>query len=348
MVLCIKVRRKDAEGIRRKLEAVDVLDINYIPKRDEKFVYFAVKKRLKNFTFAEKKLEKKEKKYHSIKEYLEEILSKKEMDKLIASFDVIGSVAILEIPNELEKKEKEIAKALMLVHGNVKTVLKKVGARTGVYRLRKLKVIAGDRNTETTYKENDCIFKLDVAKVYFSPRLGFERRRIASLVRPNETILAFFAGVGPFPIVIAKFQPKTKIYAIELNPHAFHYLKENIRLNNMDGAITPIKGDVRKIVPRKFKNFADRILMPLPKGGEGFLKYSFIAARKNCVVHFYSFASAKHPFEEKIKKIEGVANDSGRKIEVVGKRIVRPYSPGVVQVVIDFKVNLMSGKSRTL
>jgi len=338
MVLCIKVERQEAEEIRRRLAAIDMLDTSYVPERDEKFVYFAVKKRMKNFPFVEKGLMKKEIRYHSIKEYLEKILTRRGVRKLVTSFDVIGSVAILEIPKELEKKEKEIAKAVMLVHGNVKTVAKKAGARKGTYRLRRLKIIAGDKKTETIYNENNCLFKLDIAKVYFSPRLVFERRRIASLVKPNEVILALFAGVGPFPIVIAKFQPKTKIYAIELNPDAFRYLEENIRLNKMQEVITPIKGDVGKIVPKKFVNFADRILMPLPKGGEGFLKYAFMAAKRNCIVHFYSFANSRSPFEDKIKRIEGVANISKRRIKVINKKIVHPYSPRVVQVVIDFKI----------
>lgn len=168
----------------------------------------------------------------------------------------------------------------MNVHRNVKSVFKKLGPMEGVYRTRKLKFLAGERRTVTEYRENNCRFRLDVSKVYFTPRLSFERRRIAEQVKPGEHILALFAGVGPFPIVIAKVQPHVKIHAVELNPDAFKYMQENTRLNRMQEIITPLLGDVKEIVPAKFVNSADRILMPLPKGAEKFLGEAFLAAKR--------------------------------------------------------------------
>jgi tRNA (guanine37-N1)-methyltransferase len=208
----------------------------------------------------------------------------------------------------------------------------------GVYRTRKLKFLAGEKRAITEYKENNCRFRLDVSKVYFTPRLSFERKRIAEQVKPNEHILALFAGVGPFPIVIAKVQPHVKIHAVELNPDAFKYMQENIRLNRMQEIITPLLGDVKEIVPAKFVNSADRILMPLPKGAEKFLGEAFLAAKKNCIVHFYQFASEQNPFEEAEKLVANEAMISGRKAEVTGKRVVRPFAPSVVQIVMDFRV----------
>ena len=45
-----------------------------------------------------------------LKDLLTKKLTKKEMEFLKTSFDTIGDVAIIEIPDELEKKEKEIEK----------------------------------------------------------------------------------------------------------------------------------------------------------------------------------------------------------------------------------------------
>ena len=68
---------------------------------------------------------------------------------------------------------------------------------------------------------------LDVKKVYFSPRLATERKRITDQVKNNEIIVDMFAGIGPFSISIAR-KHKVKIYAIDINPYAYKYLKKNI------------------------------------------------------------------------------------------------------------------------
>jgi tRNA G37 N-methylase Trm5 len=115
-------------------------------------------------------------------------------------------------------------------------------------------------------------------------------------------------------------------------------MQENIRLNRMQEIITPILGDVKDVVPKKFAEYADRIIMPLPKGAEKFLGEAFLAAKKNCIIHLYQFAGEKNPFEEAEKLVKHEAMISGRKAEVIGKRVVRPFAPRVVQVVIDFRV----------
>lgn len=333
---CILVKRKDAERIRRELISSDLLDNCYSPKAEADGVYFPVKGKFGNFKLVEKELEKRPPKVFSFEESLKGKLTPKELGLVVKSFDVIGDIAIIEVPEELEKKEKLIANSLLKVHRNVKSVYKKLGPMEGVFRTRKLKFLAGERRTVTEYKESGCRFRLDVAKVYFTPRLSFERLRIAEQVKPGEHILALFPGVGPFPIVIAKVQPNVTINAIELNPDAVRYMEENIRLNRMQEKITPLLGDVKEVVPKKFVNYADRILMPLPRGADKFLGEAFIAARKNCIIHFYHFASEKNPFEEAEKLVIKEARLRGRKVKIVGKRIVRPFAPGVVQVVLDF------------
>ncbi|NYZ79657.1 tRNA (guanine-N1)-methyltransferase, partial [Candidatus Micrarchaeota archaeon] len=174
---------------------------------------------------------------------------------------------------------------------------------------------------------------LDVNKVYFTPRLSFERTRIASLVKRGEVIGAWFAGVGPFPLVIFKKQPDVSIYAIELNPVAYEYLVENVRINKAQSVITPVFGDVREVA--KTLPLCDRIIMPLPKGAETFLDVAFDRAKSGCVIHFYSFGSMEEPFEAVEEKIFEIAKACGRDVRIAGKRVVRPYSPSVVQVSFD-------------
>src|SRR3989344_5189317 len=84
------------------------------------------------------------------------------------SFDQIGEIAIFnEFPKELKKNKKF----------------------SGKYRLQKIRIIAGKKTKETIHKENNLKFKLDIEKAYFSPRTGSERLRIASKIKPDESVL---------------------------------------------------------------------------------------------------------------------------------------------------------------
>ncbi len=335
-MLFIKVPKTKAEKTRKHLADEGLYAREYKVFHDEKFVYFPVLKKVKGFETIEMEGEKFQR-TKKLRELLSKILTEKELENLVTSYDLIGDIAIIEIPKELEKKEKKIAEAILKTNKRLNVVAKKLGRVDSEFRVRPLKVIAGENRTETLYTEHGCKMKVDVAKVYFSVRLSTERKRIAELVKPTENILALFAGVGPFPLVISKFHPKTNIVAIELNPEGVEYMEENIRLNKMKN-ITPVEGDARKTVLSRYKNFADRILMPLPRSADKFLDVAIAGAKDGCIIHVYNFAPIENSYDEIEKKIFDEAKKAGVKAEIVNKKIVRPYAPKIVQVVVDFRI----------
>ena len=239
----------------------------------------------------------------------------------------------------LDQKEKLIGKIFISANKSIKTVLKIAGEHQTVFRTQPMKLIAGKKNFVAHYKENGCVFVFNVKEVFFSPRLATERLRIAKLILPEEIIGAFFAGVGPFPVVFAKNSQMKKAVAIELNPKAVHYLKKNIELNKVSEKIEVIQGDVAKIVKQKnFQNFFDRIVMPLPKNAGDFLDSAFCSIKRNGVIHFYEFVEKKQGFQQAIGLIEKKAKESGKETEMLNSRIIREISASRMQVVIDFKV----------
>jgi len=274
----------------------------------------------------------------SMREELAGKLSKKEMSFLRAGFDIIGNVAILEIPEELEAKKLVIAKVLLKIQKNVRTVCRKTSEREGTFRLRGLEVLAGN-GTETEHRESGCVFRLDVSKVYFSPREGTERQRIASQVRPKETVMVMFAGVGPYAIAIAKKQPKVgKIYSIEINPDAVRYMRENIRINKVQERVEPVLGDVKK-ASKPFCGKCDRVVMPLPKEGFRFLGEAFMCLKpKGGIIHFYSYAHEENLFQEAEGLLKKAAKKAGRSIKILQRKKVLPYGPRVFKVCLDIKV----------
>jgi len=278
----------------------------------------------------------------TLKEALKGKLTKKQISLAPTSFDVVGSkgkaVALVEIKDELKSKEKMIGEAILKICKPVKSVLKKVSERKGVFRLKNFKLIAGDRNTEVFHKEHGCLFKLDPKKVYFSPRESTERLRIASLVKPQENVLVMFSGVSPFSIVLAKKQPKVdKVYSIEINPEAHKYALENVRLNKLEGKVIPLLGDVKKYFPR-FRNKFDRIIMPLPKGAYEFLGLAIKMLKDKGWIHFYYWSREPNLFEEGGKIVKRIAKEKKRKIRVMNKKKVLPYGPRTYKIVFDLRL----------
>ncbi len=333
----LKVPRAQGEKTRRELIRNGLFCGDYPILSEGGFVLFPVSGQFGAFDTVERDANKRPAHHEKLEDALSGILSPSELDSLIGSFDLIGDIAIIEIPDALEPKEKEIGAALLSVHKTLKTVLKKLGPMEGEFRVRRVKPIAGEERTTTLYKESGVVMELDVAKVYFSVRLSHERTRIASLVKPGERILALFAGVGPFPLVIAKTHKDAEIVAIELNPDAVASMESNIARNKAKN-VKPVLGDARAVVLARYRDWADRVLMPLPKGAHDFLDVAFAGAKDGATVHFYTFAGIKEPFKEAKAKAETAARASGVKVEVASQRIVRPYSPQTVQAVLDLVV----------
>ncbi len=230
----------------------------------------------------------------------------------------------------------------MDIHREVKAVWRQSSPVSGDYRLRKLKFVLGERKTETTYKEYGCIFKIDLDKTYFSPRLSYERLRIAKLTQLREVVLNMFAGVGCYSICIAKHSEPMKVYSIDINPVAIQFLHENIRLNRVADKIVSILGDAKKVIEKELQNVADRVLMPLPERAYEYLDSAHLALKpEGGWIHYYAFEHAKKA-ENPLKKVEEKVSEKlhrlGANFQIESKRIVRPIGPRWYQVVLDIHV----------
>jgi len=272
----------------------------------------------------------------NLREALKGKLTDKEYKFLPSSYDIIGILLVFsDFPKVLNKKEKLIADEMLKLHPHVKTILKKTENFSGKYRLPKYKVIAGQKTKETLYKENNVRLKLDIEKIYFSPRLSTERKRIASSVKKGEDILVMFSGAAPYPLVISKNSKAKEIVGIELNPVAHKYGLENIALNKISN-VRLIKGDVRKVVPKLNKKF-DRIAMPLPKGAENFLYLALGKIKRSGIIHFYTF-SEEDKYDGIIRLIKEKCKKCGKSCKIT--KIVKcgAFSPKVFRICFDIKV----------
>ena len=340
----IRVERRDAEKAKRKLIGSRLLDSRRSVEHSDSYVYFPTHnistKTIKKLIGRSAALvdrapaQGKHQTQIGFKDRMRAALSKKEYEAAPKGYDIVGNIAIVDFPDSLKKNEKTIAQIIMDIHPHITTVLAKAGAVSGKYRTRKFRHVLGKKSFVTTYKESGCVFEFDVRKTFFSNRLAFERARIAGLVKDKENVVVMFSGVGPFVILIAKKHPRANVVGMELNKSAHASALRNMALNRTANATAEL-GDVRKLA-RKYRNFADRIIMPLPKESLSFLDEVKQIAKKRAVVHLYAFGKSASAYDDAIAVIRKHAEAKGYRVRVVSKRVVRPYSAEDVEVVIDY------------
>ena len=275
---------------------------------------------------------------------LVDLLGDKLPPHLLASvphaIDFVGDIAVVEIPPELEDYRAIVGKAILATHKRLSTVLAKSSAVGGEYRVREFETIAGVNKTKTVHREHGCVFHVDLAKAYFSPRLSFEHNRVASLVEEDETVLDMFAGVGPFSLLIAKKHKKVHVYAVDKNPEAIQLLKKNIIVNRVGAKITPILGEAKQIVAERLKGSSDRVIMNLPEKAIEYVDAACEAIKpEGGIIHYYEFTSAPEPLETAEIRLREAMKQTNRELkEILYSRIVRGTAPCTWQVVVDARI----------
>lgn len=270
-----------------------------------------------------------------LNEALQDILTEEEISLIGRAYDMVGDIAIIEIPEALESKEEAIAQRLLELHKNINVVAKKEGIHDGEFRTMPLCVLAGEERKETLCKENGCRLYLDVEQCYFSPRSGNERKRIAGLIQEGEHVLVMFSGVGPFVLVIAKNTKAAHVVGVEKNPIAHDYAEKNVKGNKVSN-VTLHCGDVADIVPTLAGPF-DRVVMPLPKTGEDFLEIAIDAVKRGGYIHFYDFQH-HDTFSEAEEKVRAACTRKGRRCVHTELVTCGQYAPRVNRVCVDTQV----------
>ena len=272
-----------------------------------------------------------------LKKALENILSPSESEELFSSFDQVGEIIVLRIPDSLKSKKKIIGETLLDQVKTTRSVFYQSSPVEGEFRTRNLEILAGEDNTETEYKESGCRFLVDVEKAFFSPRLSTERERIANLTRGGEIIINMFGGIGMFSILAAKIS-KCTVYNIDINPNASLLCEKNIKLNKLKGKVISLNGDSVKIIQDKLQNLADRVLMLLPERSDEFLETAILATKNNGIIHYYSHIHADKKQDAAKFSEEHYLNNSKVESKILNSRIVRPVGPRFYQTVVDVQI----------
>lgn len=239
---------------------------------------------------------------------------------------LIGDILVVKkVPDDLE----DIIK-LPYVNKVVK-----LGKIKGQKREPEVEMIYGEC-TETIHKENYCKFKFDVSKIMWSKGNTGERLRMSKLPKKDETIIDMFAGIGYFTIPMAVHAKPKRIYAVEINPVSYGYLCENVKLNKVEDIVKPILGDCGL---QDFDHVADRIMMGYIGGTHHYLDSAMGYLKEGGIIHYHESTPEPILFTRPVERVRLAAKKVGRDIEVLNKRSIKKYSPGVFHTVVDIKVN---------
>jgi tRNA (guanine37-N1)-methyltransferase len=350
---CLKVPKTDGEktltlanklGLTNKnliiqKDPAGLLCIPLAREPDEKELAL-LKKQIPEFQLATQVFPEKNQQPKTLAEVLQNQLPPNLLEALPRALDIVGDIAITEIPPALQTHKNLVGKAILKTHKSVRTVLAKAGAVSGTYRLREFDFIVGENKTATLYKEHGCSYYVDVAKAYFSPRLSHEHNRVASLVQNGETVVDLFAGVGPFVVPIAKKHPDVKVYGVDINPDAVALLEKNARLNRVENRVYPIVGDARQIVDDKLHGVADRVIMNLPEIANEFIDTACKTVKSTGgTVHFYGFIRLAETLEDMKQHFAEAVEKAGRTVESFSyAKTVRETAPHEYQAVLDSKI----------
>ncbi|NHK31834.1 MAG: class I SAM-dependent methyltransferase family protein [Asgard group archaeon] len=249
----------------------------------------------------------------------------------------IGDILLLTIPKQLADYHTIIGEAMLKLEENkIRTVLGKMGPTKGITRVPEFIYLAGDPNTETIHKELGCLFKLDAAKLTFSPGNHGERKRMIDIVHSDELIVDIFGCVGNLSLPLAIHNSPKQLVIAEINPIAFQYLTENISLNNVTEIVKPLLGDNRTILI-EYEGLADRVIAGYLHSDTEQIRQGIRLCKENGIFHYHEGAPIKVQ-DQPFARVKKVAKQEDRKVELLKRQIVKKYAPGVEHIVLDLKI----------
>ena len=312
---------------------------------EEKGKLEEVLKNEKNWSIIEESIILNEKNFsyeEIFKYFIEDEIDKKKLDEneinvdnllktLPNGFEIVGKIAHMNLRDQYLKYKYFIGQLILDKNPSLSTVINKVGKIDNVYRTYDMEILAGEENYNVEHKEGNVRFQFDLRKTYWCSRLQNERDRVLKLLKKNEVLCDAFCGVGPLALRACK--QGVKVYANDLNPDAYTYLNNNIRINklnkdniktyNMDarefikGLVNMSKNNVDedeengdKIFPKDLH--INHFYMNLPKDAIEFMDI-FVGLFKGCkndiynkdnlpIIHVYGFAKIDNNPHELLKK----------------------------------------------
>jgi tRNA (guanine37-N1)-methyltransferase len=329
---CVVVPRSEGERVRLLLKDRGLLHKTLRIRQDGDRLYIPTIRRLDaDFPTEERELEEGFTPIRSYKDIAQ--VPESVRQSLPSSFDVVGDIAVLKIPEDLKAYRDAIADAILRWNRRIRVVAQDRGVG-GDLRVRRIEVIGGEPRTTTTHIEHSLRYRVDLSHAYFSPRLATERKRIADQVRDGEVVVDPFAGVGPYAILIARASRPSTVHAADANPAAVALLRANVAANRAE-RVEVQEADAHRVLDAVGP--ADRVILDLPHSAQAFLAAALRTLGPSGIVHLYRILE-RADIEDTIADIQRQAEREGFAVKDLAIRDVRAYSATQTHVALDLRV----------
>ncbi|KAH0620293.1 hypothetical protein JD844_020472 [Phrynosoma platyrhinos] len=276
-----------------------------------------------------------------------------EGQEVTTSFSRVGHIAHLNLRDHQLPYKHLIGQVIIDKNHGITCAVNKTNTIESAYRNFQMEVLAGDEaNMITKVKEHYLSYEFDFSKVYWNPRLSTEHTRIISLLKPGDFLFDVFAGVGPFAIPAAK--KNCIVFANDLNPESYKWLKHNCSLNkvdkkvqvfNMDGRDFlkgPVKEELVKQLSLKERKSSLHIVMNLPAMAIDFLDvFQHLldgepSSTELPTVHCHCFSKHDNPAQDVQERAEACLGTSLEGLCSV--ELVRNVAPNKDMMCISFRL----------
>jgi len=253
-------------------------------------------------------------------------------------YPIIGSAVLIHLHPALNSFSDLIGNAILEALGNnVKSVWVKKGKTLGIYRKPMFQCIVGECNPIVIHRELNTLFKLDISKLTFSPGNAGERERLVRMIRRDDVILDMFACCGNLSMPIAvNVKPKC-IYAVEINPLAYAFLLENIRLNKVSNIVQPSLMDNHYL---ELEEIATHVLLGFLPSPDKIQTIRGIKAicPEGGVLHYHTIVRNKYEYSSIITNLLRLVNKQGYRVEKVNVQKIKNMAPKVEHIVIRLNI----------
>ena len=164
-----------------------------------------------------------------------------------SSFETVGHIAHLNLRDEFMPYKRLICEVILDKHWpHIRTIVNKVGVIANKFRCLPLEIVCGIEDTNTTVRQHGASFSMDYATVYWNSRLEREHQRLVSLFSADDVVADAMAGIGPF--VVPSALKGCSVYANDLNPASYEYLRHNTRINKVSHKVVSSCVDARDFI----------------------------------------------------------------------------------------------------
>jgi tRNA (guanine37-N1)-methyltransferase len=259
----------------------------------------------------------------------------------LASYSLVGDIVVFNWRSEVPDVDvyREAALHLMSEQARIKAAFLKRDT-FGEFRVQRLIHLAGENRTRTIHREYGLSFHVDIARVYFNPRLASEHRRVAEEALDGDIVLDMFSGVGGFSVHVASLR-KSRVVAVDVNPAATALAALNVAENRgkLKGKITVLRADAA-LLPLVLKPVFTRIIMNHPTASKYYLGEACRLAERHAIIYYYTRTINCKEAEIEVLERKGPCC---RELEVVKCRSVLEYSPSHAIYNVTLKISKSPG-----